>query len=212
MRITKLGHCCLLLEIKGKRILTDPGKFSTAQNDVQAIDVVLLTHEHADHLHADSLKQVLKNNPEAKVIANAAVGKILEAEGIAYSLAEKRITIEGIEVESFEAKHEEIYKEKGQVQNTAFLIEREFLYPGDSFFDPGRSVKILALPVAGPWCRMADAVAYALKLAPEKVFPVHDGLIRDEAISVFHYMPELVLTEHGIEFVPMRPGDSKDFG
>jgi len=28
MKITKLGHCCLLIETKGKRVLTDPGSYT----------------------------------------------------------------------------------------------------------------------------------------------------------------------------------------
>ena len=86
MRITKLGHCCLIIEEAGVRIMTDPGMFSTAQNDVKNIDVVLITHEHQDHLHIDSLKTVLKNNPGVKVITNRGAGKLLEKEGISYEI------------------------------------------------------------------------------------------------------------------------------
>ena len=50
MQITKFGQCCLLIEVAGKRILTDPGRFSVSQNDVSNIDIILITHEHADHL------------------------------------------------------------------------------------------------------------------------------------------------------------------
>ncbi len=70
MKITKFGHCCLLIEEKGVRILTDPGTYSTQQSEVKNIDFVLITHEHADHFHVDSLKALLKNNPQAKVIPN----------------------------------------------------------------------------------------------------------------------------------------------
>ena len=50
MKITKFGHSCLLVEENGVRILFDPGSYSTAQNDVKNIDVVLITHEHSDHV------------------------------------------------------------------------------------------------------------------------------------------------------------------
>ena len=49
MNITKLGHCCLVLEIDGVRILTDPGNYTTAQDTMTGIDIVLITHEHGDH-------------------------------------------------------------------------------------------------------------------------------------------------------------------
>jgi L-ascorbate metabolism protein UlaG (beta-lactamase superfamily) len=63
MKITKIGHCCLLIEEKGLRILTDPGAWSEAQNELKNIQLILITHEHQDHFYLDSLKQVLKKQP-----------------------------------------------------------------------------------------------------------------------------------------------------
>ena len=63
MTITKIGHCCLLIEFNERKILTDPGTFSSAQNTLIGIDVVLITHEHADHIHVESLAEIIKNNP-----------------------------------------------------------------------------------------------------------------------------------------------------
>jgi len=82
MKVTKFGHCCLLIEEKGLRILTDPGSYSTAQNDIKNIDVILITHEHADHMHIPSLKNCIKNNPKARIITNKGVAKMLDNEKI----------------------------------------------------------------------------------------------------------------------------------
>ncbi len=46
MNITKIGHCCLLIKEQGLTILTDPGTWTTDQNNLTGIDVVLITHEH----------------------------------------------------------------------------------------------------------------------------------------------------------------------
>src|SRR3990167_7420555 len=54
MKIKKIGHCCLRIEEQETVILTDPGVFSTLQNEEQGIDIVLITHEHGDHLHIES--------------------------------------------------------------------------------------------------------------------------------------------------------------
>ena len=71
MQITKLGHCCLLVETKGKRILTDPGSYTVeAQSRLTNIDYILFTHEHQDHYHLESLRALLANNPQALVYAN----------------------------------------------------------------------------------------------------------------------------------------------
>lgn len=141
MKIKKLGHCCLLIETKGLKILTDPGAFSTMQNEAMGIDVVLITHEHADHFHTESLQTVLKNNPKARVITNSGVGKKLDELGVAYSLIEgiQKTEINGISIEAFDGKHEEIFEMLGQVQNTGYFIDNELFYPGDAFSDPKKS-------------------------------------------------------------------------
>jgi L-ascorbate metabolism protein UlaG (beta-lactamase superfamily) len=213
MKIKKIGHCCLLIQTNNVTILTDPGAFSTDQNSIIGIDIVLITHEHADHLHTDSLKEVLKNNPEAKVITNSGVGKKLDEVGIQYSLLEGRSQTEvgGVSIEAFDGKHEEIFEEVGQVQNTGYFIDNKLFYPGDSFHNPEKPVDVLALPVAGPWCRIPDAIRYALSVKPKKVFPVHDGMLQVERIGGAHKIPENVLSENGIEFIVMNEGDEKEF-
>src|SRR3989344_5876686 len=177
MRITKLGHCCLIIEEAGVRIMTDPGMFSTAQNDVKNIDVVLITHEHQDHLHIDSLKTVLKNNPGVKVITNRGAGKLLEKEGISYEILEDKQnkTVSSVLLEGYGEKHAIIYKDYGQVVNTGYFIANRFFYPGDAFYDPRKPIDILALPAAGGWLKTSEAGEYAMKLKPKVTFPVHDA-------------------------------------
>lgn len=213
MKIKKLGHCCLFIQTEKLNILTDPGAFSETQNSVADIDVVLITHEHADHLHVESLKTVLANNPNAKVLTNSGVAEILKTEGIEHELLEGRNTkdIDGILIEAYDGKHEEIFEEVGQVQNTGYFIADKLFYPGDSFHNPQKPVEILALPVAGPWCKTPEAIRYALLIKPKKAFPVHDGMLQKERIGAAHKIPENVLSKNGIEFIAMTDGDEKEF-
>lgn len=88
MKITKLGHCCLLIEEKGVVVLTDPGIYSQQQNEITGIDVILITHEHSDHFHIESVKKIVSHNPAAKIITNTAVSKLLEKEDLAYQILE----------------------------------------------------------------------------------------------------------------------------
>lgn len=213
MKITKLGHCCLLIEVQGKRILTDPGIF-TAQNTLPAdIDMVIISHEHSDHMHIDSVKDILLKSPHAQIICNSAVGKILDEASIPYTTLEGNASQEfdGIFLQANDAKHAEIYKERGQVQNTGYFITHDLFYPGDSFENPVHDASILALPVAGPWCRFPDAIAFALAVKPKYAFPVHDAVLREEFASGMQNMLKDILHEHDIEFRPMHAGDIEDF-
>lgn len=213
MKITKLGHCCLLIETKGKKVLTDPGAWSTLQNDVTGVDIVLITHEHPDHLHVDSLKQVLVNNPQAKVITNTSVGKLLTEARIAFEILEEGQvgTIDSIFIEGFGNKHEEVYHEFGQVQNTGYFIENTFFYPGDAFTNPGKPVDILAAPIVAPWTTFKTAIDYIREIKPRVCFPVHDGMLQKDKPGPIYRLPPLILEKEGIEFVTLLEGDTKEF-
>jgi L-ascorbate metabolism protein UlaG (beta-lactamase superfamily) len=213
MNITKLGHCCLRIEVAGVMILTDPGNFSSGYDTVRGIDVVLITHEHADHCHVPSLLEVLEHNPKAQVITNSSVGKLLTQAGVPYTVLEGSATTQccGVQLDAHDGRHEEIYEDIGQVQNTGYFIAKTLFYPGDSFHEPLCAVPVLALPVAGPWCKIADVIRYALAVNPKKAFPVHDGMLDTARIGSFHAAPQKVLSEHGIQFVPLLSGESADF-
>ena len=214
MKITKLGHCALLIETKGLRILTDPGAYSTAQNEVKNIDIILITHEHPDHLHIESLKTVLANNPSAEIISNADVGAVLDKENIKYSLVSdgQNTKIKNVLIEGFGKEHVYIYKTVKAVENTGYFIDRRFYYPGDSFHYPNKPVEILALPVAGPWMKISEAIEYAIKVNPRVCIPVHDGMFLPERGKLVHRVSASALPPLGIKFVPMVEGSVEDFG
>jgi L-ascorbate metabolism protein UlaG (beta-lactamase superfamily) len=194
-------------------ILTDPGSFSTDQNLLTGIDLILITHEHNDHLHTGSLKEIISNNPNVKIFTNSGVGKILDQENISYELLEGNDVkmINNLLIEAFDSKHEEIFEEIGQVKNTGYFIGEKLFYPGDSYSNPMKEVPVLALPVAGPWCKISDAIRYALEVKPKKAFPVHDGMLQKNKIGASHKIPEKVLNENGIEFISVFEGDEIEF-
>ncbi len=213
MKITKFGQCCLLIEVAGKRILTDPGRFSVTQNQVLDIDIILITHEHADHFHSESLRAILTNNVQAKVVTNTSVGAILAGLGVTYEVLEgvDQAEIAGVALEACDGVHAEIFADYGQVQNTGYVIANELFYPGDSYTEIGKPVSILALPVAGPWCKAAEAIRYAALIQPLKAFPVHDAVLNDDGLALVHGLFAQQLQAQGIEFVPLRAGETKDF-
>lgn len=209
-KITKFGQCCLLLEVGGKRILTDPGAYSTSQNEIRDIDIVLITHEHGDHLHADSLKMIVENNPQVTVVTNSSVGTILDELGIEYTVLEGKAidTLCDITIEARDGMHVEIFEDFGQVQNTGYFIQNSLFYPGDAYTLLDKPVSILALPVAGPWCKVSDAIKYALKVAPKKAFPVHDVFLTENGLTRTHDMVKTHLENHNIAFVALKNNES----
>jgi L-ascorbate metabolism protein UlaG (beta-lactamase superfamily) len=211
MKIKKFGHCCLLIEKNGLRILTDPGSYSTEQNDVNGVDVILITHEHHDHLHVESLRLILRNNPNAKVITNKTVAAILEKERISFEILEhgEHITIGGVLIEGFGKKHAVIYSSIPQTQNTGYFIGKKLFYPGDAYTDPQKHIGVLALPVAGPWVKLEDAINYAVTIKPDMCFPVHDGNMKSPGAA--HRIPEQILKEKKINFSVLETGKEYQF-
>lgn len=201
MKIIKLGHCCLVIEQPGLKIMTDPGNYSDAQNEVTGIEVILITHEHPDHLHLESLKTVLKNNPQAMIFTNQGVGAILKREQIAYQLLAhgQTQTINGVVIAGQGAQHAPIYPTVPAVINTGYFIGGRFFYPGDAFYQPPQPVEILALPVAAPWLKLAEVLDYAKAIKPKVCFPVHDGMLKH--LGPVHTLPAKVLMPQGIRFI-----------
>ena len=212
MKIKKLGHCCLVIETNNKKIMTDPGSYTVEEQvGENGIDLILITHEHQDHFHLESLKKVLENNPNAIIFTNDGVGKLLKEVGIKYEVLKDKIPYDffGVEIEPYDCKHEEIFQEFGQVLNTGYFIDKRLFYPGDAFYNPGKMVEILALPVAGPWTRIKDSIIYALELNPKICFPVHDGMLKSSGIA--HKIPELFLSTSNIIFKSFDEKNEEEF-
>ena len=164
MKITKIGHCCLQIDVGDVRILTDPGNLSVTQDSIRDIDAVIITHEHADHCHVPSVEQIIANNPQLSVYANESTAAFLEDAGIACArIAEGAVLdISGVSVQTWNCEHADIYDDVTPVLNTALLINNTLLYPGDAYFDPQQQVDTLAVPIEGPWGKnsRSDRVCY----------------------------------------------------
>lgn len=73
MKITYLGHSCLLIETNNSKIVVDPfisGNPLANNIDVDklSVDYILLTHAHQDHIL--DTEYIAENNPSCKLIAN----------------------------------------------------------------------------------------------------------------------------------------------
>jgi L-ascorbate metabolism protein UlaG (beta-lactamase superfamily) len=212
MKIKKIGHCCLLIDYKGKRIMTDPGNYSTNQNEILGIDYVFISHEHGDHFHVESVKKILENNPNIKIITNSAVKTLLDKENIICEILENGENIfDEIKVEAKSCDHADIFDIVKPVLNTAYFFDNKLFYPGDAFLNLEKEIEILALPVAGPWMKIRESLEYVLKIKPKIAFPVHDGMLQKGKFGPVHVLTEKVLNANGINFKILNEGEELEF-
>jgi L-ascorbate metabolism protein UlaG (beta-lactamase superfamily) len=116
--VTYIGHATLLIEIGGKRLLTDPnfdpalGKFlprvsapGIALNALPKLDAIVLTHAHADHLSFDSLDALSTDVP---LFAPPAVAKWLLRQGYRHAVPlapGEASALEGVTIRAAAATH-----------------------------------------------------------------------------------------------------------
>lgn len=200
MRITKFGHSCLLVEENGAHILVDPGAWSALPENLQNINAILITHEHADHLDIKWLQKILPYNPQAVIYTNKGVGQKLKEANLDFRLLEdgQSIFVGGVSIEAFGIDHAIIYSGLQHWDNTSFLIGGRLFHPGDSLYVPPKPVEVLALPVCAPWSKVSEVIDYAKTIKPKLAFPIHDGMLK--VVGPFHKMPENFLVPEGIEW------------
>ncbi|MEK7551280.1 MAG: MBL fold metallo-hydrolase [Patescibacteria group bacterium] len=203
MKVTKFIHSCLLIEIDSKKILIDPGVYTANSNSldlnlINMLDYLLITHEHADHMHIPLVKEIVRMFPNIKIITNNSVKKILGEERInSFITGDDLIKIE-------DTRHEKVFG-INPPENLLFNIGNFLTHPGDSHSFENTN-KVLALPVQAPWCSLTEAVNLAEKLKPEIILPIHDWHWSYDARSSFYQRLEDYFKNLGIKFIPLIRG------
>jgi L-ascorbate metabolism protein UlaG (beta-lactamase superfamily) len=131
LRVTWMGHSSLLLEIDGVRVLVDPvwderaspmrwagpKRFFAAPvrlEDLPPVDVVLVSHDHYDHLGKGTIQRLAKltSMREAQWVTSLGVGSSLQAFGVnAQRIAEldwtQRVSVADgrLEITALPARH-----------------------------------------------------------------------------------------------------------
>jgi L-ascorbate metabolism protein UlaG (beta-lactamase superfamily) len=211
MKITKFGHSCFLVEENGVKILFDPGNLCTAQDDETGIDLILITHDHQDHLYVPSVRAILAKNPKAKILTNKGVGLVLDKEKIPYGLLEhgQSLTFKDVLIEGFGEEHAVIYPTLPRAVNTGYFIANKLFFPGDALYDPKRPVEVLALPAFAPWSKIEETVDYAKKVNAGTCFAVHDAILaRPEFVS---QVVGGILRSQGVKFTPIEINKGIEF-
>jgi L-ascorbate metabolism protein UlaG (beta-lactamase superfamily) len=183
MRITHLGHACLLVEAGGQRILLDPGAFSSRIVDVTGLDVILVTHQHADHIDLQRLPALLEINPQARLYAEPQAAAVMQEAGVGaeHTVAGKALTFGRVEVTPVGEKHALINEALPRVGNLGVVLrakgEPSLFHPGDAYDCEPSQIDILALPLNAPWTASRDTIVFAQKISPRVCVPIHDALL-----------------------------------
>ena len=182
MRITHLGHSCLLVEMADCRILLDPGTFADDLSDVRDLDAVVVTHQHPDHLDPDRLPAVVAANPEAVVLCDPQSVEVMARLGVeARSHGGAATTVGAVRVTPVGEQHALIHDEIPRISNVGVRLDADgepsFFHPGDALDAEPGEVDVLAFPLQAPWQRSRDMTAFLRRLAAPHAVPVHDGLL-----------------------------------
>ncbi|HEX3968731.1 MAG TPA: MBL fold metallo-hydrolase [Edaphobacter sp.] len=129
LRVTWMGHSSMLIEIDGVKVLVDPvwderaspskwagpKRFFAAPlrlEELPAVDVVLVSHDHYDHLGEATIRQLakLESMKETRWVTSLGVGETLRQFGVrAEKIAEldwtQSVTVNGLEITAAPSRH-----------------------------------------------------------------------------------------------------------
>lgn len=183
VKITHLGHACVLVETGGARILIDPGAFTKGFEELTDLDAVLITHQHVDHLDVQRLPLLLEANDGAQLLTEAEAAAELEKVGIdAQPLhVGAEIQIGDLLVTGVGGIHAEIDPAIPRIGNVGVLLggngEPTFFHPGDCYEATPAGVDVLGVPLNAPWAKLSETVKFARAIGAGRMFPIHDGLL-----------------------------------
>lgn len=184
MRLSQWGHSCVRLAHHGTTVVIDPGTWSDVTGALDGADHLLLTHEHADHLAVGPVSEELRRHPDLQVHGPAAALSLLSAAG---APAERlhpvtpgdRLDLGGIPALVGGGVHAEIHLDVPRIANVGYLVGAVW-HPGDSLDEPPEPARVLLVPVAAPWMRIADAIDLVRAVAPELALPIHDAIYSEQ--------------------------------
>ena len=203
MRITKFGHACVRIQTALGVVVLDPGVF-TDPAALDDADAVLITHEHADHVHPAHLR-----GSDAPIWTIGAVARLLReqapdvAERVTVVRPGDRLDLVGAAVEVVGDKHAVIHPDYDRFDNSGYVVEAggtSVYHPGDALTLPGRAVDVLLAPVSAPWLKVSEAVDFVRAVGAPTSLGIHDRVYSDIGLDmVASHMANLLPGDQAFE-------------
>lgn len=185
MKITRFAQSCILIEVKGKRILIDPGYLlfdkSLLKEYWNNIDVILVTHKHSDHCHSDAIQKIMKN-PKTQFYTSQEVSDTYPELSPQVVKAGDILNIDGVKIEVVKAVHgyTPLLKGKKEVfENIGYIIDdgntRAYTTSDTICFDNDYQCDIIFVPITNHGIVMGpfEARLFAKATGAKLVIPVH---------------------------------------
>jgi L-ascorbate metabolism protein UlaG (beta-lactamase superfamily) len=187
LTMTFIGHGTLMFEYNGMVIHIDPVSREADYKNLPDADLILVTHEHGDHLDVSAIKQLLKEGtqvimtPACKENAGDIAGTIVMKNGDVKNV--KSISIEAIPAYNIEHKRPggEPFHPKGQGNGYILTFGNvRVLVAGDTENTPEikslKNIDVAFLPMNLPYTMTPEMVADAAKaFRPKILYPYHYG-------------------------------------
>jgi len=184
LEITFIGHGSLFLKFQNKIIHVDPFGTLADYSKLPKADMVLITHEHYDHLDGAAIEKI-RTKKTMVVLTEAGAGKLLG--GIVMKNGDVQtflgITIEAVPAYNLVHKRDtgQPFHPKGQGNGYVLTFGDKRVYvAGDTENTPEmkalKNIDIAFLPMNLPYTMTPEMVAdAALAFKPKVLYPYHYG-------------------------------------
>lgn len=193
----------MVLTKSNQSLIIDPGiwsdDFKIPKNPVG----VIITHEHADHLDVEKLKDIILANPNIYIYAHVDIlAHISELSDNFRAVTQN----ESLQVGDFKLKfvggdHAIIHPDHPVCANLGIVVDDgAFYYPGDSFVLPDCEIDTLAVPTDAPWLKISETMDFLVAVKPKYYLPVHNAVLSEEGREVFYAWLEKAARSVSAEF------------
>jgi L-ascorbate metabolism protein UlaG (beta-lactamase superfamily) len=178
LKITFIGHGTLMLTYAGKVIHVDPVSMYANYAILPKADLILVTHEHGDHLDMKAIQAVSKANTE---IINSIGAAAVLVNGTVMKNGEMK-TVAGIKIEAVPAYNlEKQFHPKGSGNGYVLTLGDTRVYvAGDTENVPEikalKNIDVAFLPMNLPFTMTPEQVSDVAKaIMPKVLYPYHFG-------------------------------------